>query len=59
MAFLSLLEQEIPASITRISLVLDNLKIHKEQPVQAWLRTHPGFISHFTLVRRSWMSHVE
>ena len=35
-AFLEHLDKEIPAQITQIHVVLDNLKMHKGKQVQAW-----------------------
>lgn len=59
MAFLKQLDEEIPASITRVYLVMDNLKMHKGKQVQAWLEAHPRFTCHFTPVHCSWMNQVE
>jgi hypothetical protein len=36
-AFLEYLDNEIPAHITQIHVVLDNLRMHKGKKVQAWL----------------------
>jgi transposase len=58
-SFLSQLESALPASITHIYLVLDNLKMHKGKLVRAWLEAHPRFICHFTPVHCSWMNQVE
>ncbi len=58
-AFLSQLEQELPAAKTRVYLVMDNLKMHKGKQVQAWLATHPRFVCHFVPVHCSWMNQVE
>lgn len=58
-AFLEHLDREVPASITRIHLVLDNLRVHKGKQVQAWLAQHPRFQFHFTPVHCSWMNQVE
>ena len=45
-AFLEYLDNEIPAHITQIHLVLDNLKMHKGKKVQAWARdTSPVCLS--------------
>jgi len=58
-AFLSQLEQELPASKTRVYLVLDNLKMHKGKLVQAWVATHPRCVCQFLPVHCSWMNQVE
>lgn len=58
-AFLEALDQEIPAHITRVHVVLDNLKMHKGQQVQVWLANHPRFVFHFPPVHCSWMNQIE
>jgi transposase len=58
-AFLEYLDQEVPAHITLIHLVMDNLRVHKGKLVQAWLAKHPRFQFHFTPVHCSWMNQVE
>jgi len=58
-AFLEYLDNEIPAHITQIHVVLDNLRMHKGKKVQAWLAQHPRFIFHFPPVHCSWMNQVE
>jgi transposase len=58
-ALLTQLDQEIPPSIRRISLVLDNSSVHKGKQVQTWLATHPRFVCHFLPVHCSWMNQVE
>ena len=51
-AFLEYLEQQLPAHITTIHLVLDNLSVHKGKKVQAWKafigdsRTEEDFADH-------------
>jgi hypothetical protein len=44
--FLEMLDREIPAAITAIHIVLDNLRMHKGKQVQAWLAQHPRFVFH-------------
>lgn len=58
-AFLEQLDQEIPASITTIHLLLDNLRMHTGALVRAWLTAHPRFVCHFPPVHCSWMNQVE
>jgi transposase len=58
-AFLEQLEREVPAGVTTIHLVLDNLKVHSGKQVRAWLEEHPRFVLHFTPVHCSWMNQVE
>lgn len=57
--FLEYLEREISAQITKIHVVLDNLRMHKGQKVQAWLEKHSRFVFHFPPVHCSWMNQVE
>lgn len=58
-AFLEQLDREIPAAITTIHVVLDNLRMHKGKQVQAWLARHPRFVFHHPPVHCSWMNQVE
>jgi transposase len=58
-AFLEQLDHEIPAAITTIHLVLDNLRMHTGALVRAWLAAHPRFVCHFPPVHCSWMNQVE
>jgi transposase len=58
-AFLSHLEEQIPAPITTIHIVCDNLKVHSGKKVLEWLTMHPRFQFHFTPVHCSWMNQVE
>lgn len=57
--FLEHLNRDIPAQVTHIHLVLDNLPMHKGKQVQAWLQLNPRFILHFPPVHCSWMNQVE
>jgi hypothetical protein len=58
-AFLEQLDGEIPASVTTVHVVLDNLRMHKGKQVQAWLAKHPRFVFHHPPVHCSWMNQVE
>jgi transposase len=58
-AFLEQLDREIPAAITTVHVVLDNLRMHKGKQVQAWLAKHPRFVFHHPPVHCSWMNQVE
>ena len=58
-AFLEQLDREIPAAITTVHLVLDNLRMHTGTLVRAWLAAHPRFVCHFPPVHCSWMNQVE
>jgi hypothetical protein len=60
--YLTLLEEvdrSIPASVTTIHLLADNVSVHHGQLVQRWLASHPRFAAHFTPVHCSWMNPVE
>ncbi len=58
-SFLDLLDASLPASVTAVHLVLDNLRVHKSKAVKAWLTEHPRFVLHFPPVHCSWMNQVE
>jgi len=58
-AFLEHLDRELPAHLTLVHLVLDNLRMHKGALVQAWLAAHPRFACRFPPVHCSWMNQVE
>lgn len=59
MEFLEQLDREIPAEITTVHLVMDNLRMHTGQQVQAWLAKHPRFKFRHPPVHCSWMNQVE
>lgn len=58
-AFRELLDREIPAAVTTVHGVLDNLRMHKGKQVQAWLAQHPRFVFHHPPVHCSWMNQGE
>ena len=53
------LDRTIPASVTTIHLLADNVSVHHGKLVQQWLAAHPRFVAHFTPVHCSWMNPVE
>lgn len=59
LTLLAHLDQAIPASITTIHLLADNVSVHHGKLVQEWLADHPRFLAHFTPVHCSWMNPVE
>ncbi len=59
LALLEQLDQAIPATVTTIHLLADNVSVHHGQQVQRWLAAHPRFAAHFTPVHCSWMNPVE
>ncbi|MBV8269635.1 MAG: transposase [Planctomycetaceae bacterium] len=58
-ASLEQLDRAIPASVTTIHVVLDNLRTHKGKQVQAWLAKHPRFVFPHPPVHCSWRNQVE
>jgi transposase len=56
--FLRCLDQEFPGEV-RLHLVMDNYGTHKQPKVQAWLKRHPRFVSHFVPTSSSWLNLVE
>jgi transposase len=59
LSLLELLDQTIPASVTTIHLLADNVSVHHGKLVQQWLADHSRFVAHFTPVHCSWMNPVE
>jgi transposase len=57
--FLAYLDREMPAHITLIHVVCDNVSVHHGKEVQKWLKQHPRFQFHFTPTHCSWMNQVE
>jgi transposase len=53
------LDRSIPASVTTIRLLADNVSVHHGKLVRQWLAAHPRFVAHFTPVHCSWMNPVE
>jgi DDE superfamily endonuclease len=58
-AFLEQVDREIAPAITRMHVVLDNVRMHKGKQVQAWLAKPPRFVFAFPPVHGSWMHQVE
>lgn len=58
-AFLEMLDRQFGPELTKIHVVLDNLRMHKGKQVQAWLAKHPRFVFHHPPVHCSWMNQVE
>jgi transposase len=59
LSLLAHLDRAIPASVTTIHLLADNVSVHHGQLVRQWLAAHPRFVAHFTPVHCSWMNPVE
>jgi hypothetical protein len=47
LALLDHLDQAIPATVTTIHLLADNVSVHHGKLVQRWLADHPRFLAHF------------
>jgi len=56
--FLKRLDAEFPGEMT-LHLVMDNYGTHTHPRVQAWLKRHPRFRSHFVPTSSSWLNLVE
>jgi transposase/transcriptional regulator with XRE-family HTH domain len=56
--FLQRLDQEFPGDVP-LHLVMDNYGTHKQPKVQAWLKRHPRFVTHFVPTSSSWLNLVE
>lgn len=53
------IHHRVPASVTVIHVVCDNVRTHSGKQVRAWLQRHPRFQLHFTPVHCSWMNQIE
>lgn len=53
------LDRTIPASVTTIHLLADNVLVHHGKLVRRWLAEPPRFVAHFTPVHCSWMNPIE
>jgi transposase len=53
------LDRSIPAAITAVHLLADNVSVHRGKLVRRWLDDHPRFVAHFTPAHCSWMNPVE
>jgi transposase len=58
-AFLEQLDEAIPATITTVHVLCDNVSVHHGRKVQRWLTQHPRFVTHFTPVHCSWVNPIE
>ena len=57
--FLEHIDRTIPARVTAIHVVCDNVSTHHGKLVRQWLAAHPRFQFHFTPVHCSWMNQIE
>src|SRR5436305_2056629 len=58
-ALLTQLDEQLPSSVRRVFLVLDNSSVHHGKQAQHWLALHPRFVCHFLPVHCSWMNQIE
>jgi transposase len=58
-ALLTQLDEQLPSSVRRVFLVLDNSSVHHGKLAQHWLALHPRFVCHFLPVHCSWMNQIE
>ena len=58
-AFLERMDHEIAPPIATIHVVLDHVRMHKGQQVQAWLGRHRCFVCHVPPLHCPWMNQVE
>jgi hypothetical protein len=56
--FLEQLDGAIPATITAVHLLCDNVGVHHGRQVRRWLARHRRVVLHFTPVHCSWMNPV-
>ena len=62
MEFIALLEQvdaDLPESVTRVSVIVDNVRMHTGKKVREWLAAHPRFVFVHPPVHCSWMNQIE
>jgi hypothetical protein len=60
--FLALLEQmdaDLPDTVTKVYVILDNVRMHTGKQVVAWLAKHPRFAWVHPPVHCSWMNQIE
>lgn len=60
--FIALLEQvdaDLPESVTRVYVILDNVRMHTGKKVKAWVTAHPRFVLVHPPVHCSWMNQIE
>ncbi len=59
LALLEQIDADLPESVTRIYLVVDNVRMHTGKQVLAWLEAHPRFELVHPPVHCSWMNQIE
>lgn len=59
LALLGRIDADLPHTVTRVYLVVDNVRMHKGKQVLAWLAEHPRFELVHPPVHCSWMNQIE
>jgi len=59
LALLEQIDADLPACVTHVYLVLDNVRMHTGKQVLAWLVAHPCFELVHPPVHCSWMNQIE
>ena len=59
LALLARIDADLPESVTRVYLVVDNVRMHTGKQVLAWLAVHPRFELVHPPVHCSWMNQIE
>jgi transposase len=59
LALLAQIEAALPESVTKVYLVVDNVRMHTGKQVLAWLEQHPRFELVHPPVHCSWMNQIE
>lgn len=59
LALLARIDADLPESVTRVYLIVDNVRMHTGKQVLAWLAQHPRFAFVHPPVHCSWMNQIE
>jgi hypothetical protein len=59
LTLLATIDADLPQTVTRVYLVVDNVPMHKGKQVLAWLAEHPRFELVHPPVHCSWMNQIE
>ena len=58
-ALLSAIDADLPESVTRVYVIVDNVRMHTGKQVRAWLAAHSRFELVHPPVHCSWMNQIE
>jgi len=59
LALLTQIDADLPSTVTRVYLIVDNVRMHTGKQVLAWLAEHPRFEMVHPPVHCSWMNQIE